>query len=66
VKDPEGGLKVNEYNEIIINERCETNIPGLFAAGDVTNVPEKQIIVAAGQGSIASLSAFKFIARRPK
>jgi alkyl hydroperoxide reductase subunit F len=66
VKDPEGGLKVNQYNEIMVNERCETNIPGLFAAGDVTDVPEKQIIVAAGHGCIASLSAFQYISRRPK
>jgi len=54
-------VKLNEYNEIIVNERCETNIPGFYAAGDVTNVPEKQIIVAAGQGCIAALSAFKHI-----
>lgn len=52
---------VNKYKEIIVNERCETNIPGLFAAGDITNIPEKQIIAAAGHGCIASLSAFKHI-----
>lgn len=51
----------NEYGEIIVNLRCETNIPGLFAAGDVTNVPEKQIIVAAGEGCKAALSAFKYL-----
>ena len=58
------GLQLNEYDEIIVNKRCETNIPGLFAAGDVTSVPEKQIIIAAGQGSIASLSAFKYISKK--
>lgn len=63
VKDPTYNVDVNQNNEIIVNERCETNIPGLFAAGDVTNVPEKQIIVAAGQGCIASLSAFKYISK---
>ena len=52
-------LKLNKYGEIVVNERCETNIPGLYSAGDVTNVPEKQIIVTAGQGCIASLSAFR-------
>lgn len=57
-------IKLNEYNEIIVNEKCETNIPGFFAAGDVTNVPEKQIIVAAGQGCIASLSAFKYLSKK--
>ena len=51
----------NEYNEIIVNCKCETNIPGLFAAGDVTNVPEKQIVVAAGEGCKAALSAFKYL-----
>lgn len=64
VKEPTSQVKTNEHNEIIVNERCETNIPGLFAAGDVTNVPEKQIIVAAGQGCIACLSAFKYISRK--
>lgn len=51
----------NDYGEIIVNCKCETNIPGLFAAGDVTNVPEKQIIVAAGEGCKAALSAFKYL-----
>ena len=51
----------NNSKEFIVNEKCETNIPGILAAGDVTNVPYKQIIVAAGQGCIASLSAFKYL-----
>lgn len=51
----------NEYGEIIVNNKCETNVPGLFAAGDVTNVPEKQIIVAAGEGCKAALSALKYL-----
>ncbi len=55
------GLERNEWKEIVVNEKCETNIPGLFAAGDVTNVPEKQIVVAAGQGCIASIQAFKYL-----
>jgi len=54
----------NKWGEIIVNERCETNVPGLFAAGDVTNVPQKQIIVAAGHGCIALLSAFEYISRK--
>lgn len=57
-------VKLNDYNEIKVNEKCETNIPGFFGAGDVTNVPEKQIIVAAGQGCIACLSAFKYISKK--
>ncbi|MEM1574496.1 MAG: FAD-dependent oxidoreductase [Nitrososphaerota archaeon] len=51
----------NIFGEIIVNCKCETNIPGLFAAGDVTNVPEKQIIIAAGEGCKAALSAIKYL-----
>ncbi len=54
----------NELGEILINSRNETNIPGIFAAGDVTNVPEKQIIIAAGEGSKSALSAFRYLAER--
>ncbi|MBN2452865.1 MAG: FAD-dependent oxidoreductase [Candidatus Omnitrophica bacterium] len=53
----------NERGEIKINSRNETSVPGIFAAGDVTDVPEKQIIVAAGEGSKATLSAFKYLSR---
>lgn len=58
------GLKKNELNEIIVNNKNETNIPGLFAAGDVTDIPEKQIVVAAGEGCKAALSAFKFLSKK--
>jgi alkyl hydroperoxide reductase subunit F len=54
-------LKTNVNHEIVVDEHCATSIPGLFAAGDVTNVPEKQVIIASGQGCIASLSAFWYI-----
>jgi len=57
-------LKCNQYGEIVVNDRCETNMAGVFAAGDVTSVPEKQIIVAAGQGCIAALSAFKYLSKK--
>ena len=62
----EGGWRLdkNEKGEIKVNFRNETNIPGIFAAGDVTDVPEKQIIVAAGEGAKAALGAFKFLAAR--
>jgi len=53
----------NERGEVLINNRCETNIPGLFAAGDVTDTPERQIIVAAGYGAVAALSAFRYFVR---
>ncbi len=57
----EGLVELNEQKEIIVNCKCETNVPGLFAAGDVTNVPEKQIIIAAGEGAKAVLSASKYL-----
>ena len=51
----------NKRNEIIINEKNETNIPGLFAAGDATTTGMKQIIVAAGEGAKAALSASDYL-----
>lgn len=58
-----GDVEKNERKEIKVNLRNETNIPGIFAAGDVTDVPEKQIIIAAGEGSKAALSAFRYLAK---
>lgn len=54
----------NELNEIKVNYRNATNVPGIFAAGDVTDVPEKQIIIAAGEGSKAALSVFRYLAEQ--
>lgn len=59
-----GFVEKNRWGEIIVNCKCETNIHGLFAAGDVTNVPEKQIVVAAGEGCKAALSAFRYLSQR--
>jgi alkyl hydroperoxide reductase subunit F len=56
-------LEKNELGEIKVNCRNKTNIQGIFAAGDVTEVPEKQIIVAAGEGAKAALSAFRYLAQ---
>lgn len=53
----------NASGEIIVDANCATNVPGLFAAGDVTNVPFNQIVIAAGQGCIAALSAVQYINR---
>lgn len=53
----------NEQQEIKVNAYNETNIAGIFAAGDVTDVPKKQIIIAAGEGSKAALSAFRYLAQ---
>ncbi|MFH1508400.1 MAG: FAD-dependent oxidoreductase [Candidatus Omnitrophota bacterium] len=55
-------LDKNEAGEIKVNCKNETNIPGIFACGDVTSVEGKQIIIAAGEGAKASLSAFRYLA----
>ena len=55
------GINKNNSDEIIVNSRNETNIPGIFAAGDVTDVPEKQIVIAAGEGAKAALGVFKYL-----
>ena len=49
------------YGEIIIDEKCKTSEPGIYACGDVTTVPYKQIVVAMGEGAKASLSAFEYL-----
>ena len=54
-------VKIDEQNQIVVNAECQTSLPGLFAAGDITNVPFKQITIAIGQGTIAALSAYKFL-----
>jgi len=58
-----GFVEKNRWREIIVNCKCETNVNGSFAAGDVTNVPEKQIVVAAGEGCKATLSAFRHLSQ---
>jgi alkyl hydroperoxide reductase subunit F len=57
-------IEKNQFGEIKVSFKNETNLPGIFAAGDVTDVPEKQIIIAAGEGSKACLSAFRYLAER--
>jgi len=54
-------VKTNPSGEIIVDCKCRTNIPGIFAAGDVTDVPAKQIIVACGEGCKALLGAFEYL-----
>ncbi len=56
-------VEKNQFGEIKVNSCNETNIPCIFAAGDVTDVPEKQIIIAAGEGSKAALSAFRYLSQ---
>lgn len=58
--DPfKGELPLTPKHEIKVDEYCRTSIPGVYAAGDVTNVPYKQIIIAMGEGAKAALSAFE-------
>ncbi len=52
-------LAINDRGEIIVDNNCRTNVTGIYAAGDVTTVPFKQIIIAMGEGAKASLSAFE-------
>lgn len=59
-----GELAKNEFAEIKVNVHNETNLPGIFAAGDVTDVPEKQIIIACGEGAKACLSVFRYLSTR--
>ncbi len=58
-------LTLNELGEIMINCSCETGVSGLYAAGDVTSVPAKQIVVAAGEGAKAALQAHLFLQKCP-
>jgi len=55
------GVKINDKNEIIINRKSETNIPGIFAAGDVADASFKQAITGVAEGVIAAYSAFDYI-----
>ena len=59
----DSGIDLNRFGEIITDIHGATNLPGIFAAGDVTTVPYKQIVVAMGDGSKAGLSAFDFLIR---
>ncbi len=58
-----GVVELNEPGEIVVDSACRTSVPGIFAAGDVTTVPFKQIIIAAGEGAKAALSACEFVMR---
>ncbi len=55
-------VAMDEDGHILVNQRCETNVPGLFAAGDVTNVHAEQVAVALGEGAKAALSAWSYLA----
>ena len=59
----ETGLELSKHGEIVIDDHGATSIPGIYAAGDCTTVPHKQIVVAMGEGAKAGLGAFDFLIR---
>ncbi|TWX70618.1 alkyl hydroperoxide reductase subunit F [Colwellia demingiae] len=59
----QGVVELTKHGEVIVDEKCNTTEPGIFAAGDVSTVPYKQIVIAMGEGAKASLSAFDYIIR---
>jgi alkyl hydroperoxide reductase subunit F len=58
-------LELSKFGEIVVDDKGHTNVPGVFAAGDCTTVPFKQIVIAAGDGAKAALSAFDHLIRTP-
>ncbi|PIE03292.1 MAG: alkyl hydroperoxide reductase subunit F [Acidobacteria bacterium] len=52
-------VETNRFGEIVIDQKCKTNVPGVYAAGDVTTVPYKQIVISMGEGAKAALTAFE-------
>ncbi len=60
-----GTVDLSRFGEIVVDAAGHTNVPGVFAAGDCTTVPYKQIVIAAGDGAKAALSAFDHLIRQP-
>ena len=60
----DGLVDLNERKEVVIDCFCRTSLEGLYAAGDVTTVPHKQIVISAGEGAKAALSAYDYLTRR--
>ncbi|NBQ07788.1 MAG: alkyl hydroperoxide reductase subunit F, partial [Betaproteobacteria bacterium] len=58
-------FELSKFGEIVVDAKGHTNVPGVFAAGDCTTVPYKQIVIAAGEGAKAALSAFDHLIRTP-
>jgi alkyl hydroperoxide reductase subunit F len=60
-----GTVELSCFGEIVVDAKGHTDVPGVFAAGDCTTVPYKQIVIAASEGSKAALSAFDYLIRQP-
>ncbi len=56
-----GVVELTQHGEIVVDNKCKTSEPGIYAAGDVTTVPYKQIVISMGEGAKASLSAFEYL-----
>ena len=56
-------MELSKHGEIVVDARGATSLPGVFAAGDATTTPFKQIIIAAGDGAKAALGAFDYLIR---
>jgi alkyl hydroperoxide reductase subunit F len=59
----DGPVDLTQRGEIVVDARCQTNVPGIFAAGDCTTQPYKQIVISAGSGATAALAAFDYLMR---
>jgi alkyl hydroperoxide reductase subunit F len=59
----EGTLTLSEHKEVVIDSRSRTSAHGVFAAGDCTTVPYKQIVISTGAGATAALAAFDHLIR---
>lgn len=58
-------ITLNEKKEIVIDLNCHTSVPGIYAAGDVTSVKSKQIVIACGDGAKAALEVFEYLMKSP-
>jgi alkyl hydroperoxide reductase subunit F len=63
-KPLEGLVELNSYGEVPVNKNQSTTLEGLFAAGDVTDIKEKQISIAVGHGTLAALTAYKYLIKK--
>ena len=61
----DGTLNLNEFGEIIVDDFCNTSVEGIYACGDVTTIPYKQIIMSMGEGSKAAITASEFLQKNP-
>lgn len=60
----EGFVKTDELGQVVVNHNQETSLPGVYAAGDLTNMPFQQLVIAAGEGATAALSAYDYLQKK--